>query len=160
MRKFGISIVILLLSGCVSFQPSIPIDYVGKKATLSDSYSNHEGSTAHFYVLTKIDGRSIEDSGYRTRVNNHGRGFNMTPYMVSRDTTIEEHVFTVAGFVQFATDAQGMFGDSMLIEKEVILKPEANQVYVVKGELSKNGSNVWIEDKYGIMIRGKQVSKN
>lgn len=160
MRKLGISIFILLLSGCVSFQPSIPIDYVGGRATLADSYNNHEGSTAHFYVLTKIDGRSMEDSGYRTRVNNQGRGFNMTPYMVSRDTTIEKHIFTVAGFVQFATDAQGMFGDSMLIEKEITFKPEVNQIYTIKGELSKNGSNVWIEDKNGSKIQGELVSKN
>jgi len=160
MKNFGICVFVLFLSGCVSFQPSIPIDYVGEKATLSDSYSNHEGSTAHFYVLTKIDGRSMENSGYRTRVNNQGRGFNMTPYMVSRETTIDEHVFTVAGFVQFATDAQGMFGDSMLVVKNVTFKPEANETYTVKGELNKNDSNVWIEDKNGTKIQGVEESGN
>jgi len=107
MRKFAVIILIIMLSGCVSFQPSIPIDYIGERVTLSDSFDNHEGSTAHFYVLTKIDGRSVEDSGYRTRVNNHGRGFNMTPYMVSREVTVVEHVLTFSWFAQFATDAMG-----------------------------------------------------
>jgi hypothetical protein len=158
MNKIVLVACIFLLSSCISFQPSIPVDYAGARATFSDSFNNYKGSSAHFYVVTKIDGKPIENSGYRTRINNLNRLFNMTPYMVSRDTTNQEHVFTIAGFVQFATDGQTIFSNSMIVVKEITFKPKTNQLYTIKGELSSNGSDVWIEDKKGNKILAHQPS--
>ena len=154
MKKLGLLFLTFIMTGCVSFQPSIPEGYSGPRATINDTYSNHTGSKAHFYVLTKIDEKSVEDSGYKTRVDNHGRGFNMTPYMVSREVTVDSHVFTIMGFVQFATDGQGMFSDHMMVTKTVNLAPQAGEIYKVAGELNKNGSDVWLEDSNGNKFPG------
>lgn len=143
---------LILLSGCVAFKSPIPEGYIGSTATISDSYSNHEGSTAHFYIVNKINGQFIEDSGYKTRVVNSGRGFNMTPTMVSRDVATVKQTITIAGFVQFATDGQAMFGDSMLVSGDIVFTPLENETYIVNGKLSKNGSEVWLENSKGEIV--------
>jgi len=140
------------LSGCVSFKSAIPPGYTGDRATISDTFSNHEGSTAHFYVVNKVNGLDIEDSGYKTRVVNHGRGFNMTPAMVSREVAAVEQNITIAGFVQFATDGQAMFGDSMLVSGDIKFTPNVNEIYKVNGKLNKKGSEVWLENSKGEII--------
>ena len=66
----------LLLIGYASFQPSIPEGYSGPAAVASDTYSNHRGSTAHFF-LSRVDENSVENSAYKTRVANTGRGFDI-----------------------------------------------------------------------------------
>lgn len=144
-----------VLSGCVSFQNPVPEGYSGTTATVTDTFTNHKGSTAHFFVLTKVNGNLTEDSGYRTRVTNTGRGFNMTPDMVTRPITTEEQTLTIAGFVQFATDGQGMFGDHMLVQGDIRLIPKPNETYRITGELSKEGSSVWLEDSSGNQIGEK-----
>ena len=159
MRKIVFLLLIVFVSGCVSFQSSIPEGYAGDRATIEDTYSNHTGSTAHFYVLSKIDDKLIMDSGYKTRVVNSGKGFNMTPWMLSREVTTESHVFTLVGFVQFATDGQGLFGDSMMVEKLLRLTPEPGMLYRVTGELSKSGSDIWLEDSSGKKFIGMPISK-
>lgn len=157
MKNFVLVVLVTVLAGCASFQSAVPEGYSGPTATITDTYANHEVSKAHFYALTKVGDIRVEDSGYKTRVDNTGRGFNMTPYMVSREVTNEEQVFTIMGFVQFATDAQGMFGDHMLVTKEVLLKPDTNEKYIVSGKLSKEKSDVWIEDSMGNQYQGKPV---
>lgn len=159
MKNIFLLVSMLVLTGCVSFKPSIPEGYTGPRATISDSFSNHSGSKAHFYVLSKIGKKSIEDSGYRTRVANHGRGFNMTPQAISREVTTDNQVFTIVGYVQFATDGQAMFGDNMIVRKTVEIAPRAGETYKVVGELRKDGSDVWIEDSKGNKFEGSPVKK-
>ena len=143
---------LILLSGCVSFKSPLPEGYSGATSTISDPFSNHEGSTAHFYIVSKVNGLYIEDSGYKTRVVNSGRGFNMTPTMVSRDVAAISQTITVAGFVQFATDGQAMFGDNMLVTGDIEFTPVAGALYKVNGKLTKNGSEVWIESSSGEVV--------
>lgn len=153
LKKFIILISsIILLSGCVSFKSPIPVGYSGETTSIKDSYSNHEGSTAHFYIVNKINGMFVEDSGYKTRVVNSGRGFNMTPTMVSRQVATIEQMITIAGFVQFATDGQGMFGDSMLVSGDIKFTPNVDESYKVNGKLNKNGSEVWLENSKGEVV--------
>ena len=159
MKKTAYLLLIVFVSGCASFQPSIPEGYAGHTATIEDTYSNHTGSTAHFYVLSKIDDKLIMDSGYKTRVVNSGRGFNMTPQMLSREVTTDSHLFTLVGFVQFATDGQGLFGDSMMVKKSLRLTPEPGMLYRVTGELSKSGSDIWLEDSNGNKFLGTTITK-
>ena len=159
MNKMALLLITLLMTGCASFQASIPADYSGPTATIKDSYSDHQGSTAHFYVMTNIYGKLIEDSSYRTRVINSGRGFNMTPQMVSRQVTVEPHLFTIMGFVQFATDGQAMFGDLMLVKKTIELTPVAGETYTVNGKLATKGSDVWLEDTKGNKFTAELTTK-
>jgi hypothetical protein len=143
---------LILMTGCVAFKSPIPVGYSGTTTTISDSYSDHEGSTAHFYIVNKINGLFIEDSGYKTRVANSGRGFNMTPTMLSREIATIEQTITIAGFVQFATDGQAMFGDSMLVSGDIKFTPQAHETYKVNGKLDQSGSEVWLENSKGEIV--------
>jgi hypothetical protein len=143
---------LILMTGCVAFKSPLPVGYSGATTTISDSYSDHEGSTAHFYIVNKINGLFIEDSGYKTRVANSGRGFNMTPTMVSREVATIEQIITIAGFVQFATDGQAMFGDSMLVSGDIKFTPNVNETYKVNGKLGESGSEVWLENSKGEIV--------
>ena len=153
LKKFIVLVTsLLLLSGCVSFKSPLPEGYSGTTSTISDSFSNHEGSTAHFYIVNKVNGLDIEDSGYKTRVVNSGRGFNMTPTMVSREVATISQIISIAGFVQFATDGQAMFGDSMLVTGDIEFTPVTGERYKVNGKLTKNGSEVWLENSSGEVV--------
>ena len=68
----------------------------------------------------------------------------MTPYLVLRDVATKEQTFTISGFVQFATDAQALFGNRMEVVKEVKFTPKENEIYSIEGELSEGGSKIWI----------------
>lgn len=76
----------------------------------------------------------------------------MTPTMVSRDVAAISQTITVAGFVQFATDGQAMFGDNMLVTGDIEFTPVAGALYKVNGKLTKNGSEVWIESSSGEVV--------
>lgn len=159
MKVFWLFVCVSLLSACVSFQPIIPDGYTGKVFTVNDTFTNHKKSKAHFFVLSKVDGTLIEDSGYATRVANNGHGFDMKPLMVSREITAEPHILTIQGYVHFATDGQAMFGRSMLVTKEIHLTPKPHETYKVKGVLDKSGSKVWLEDSEG-NIYGESAELN
>ncbi len=141
-----------LVAGCVSFVETLPEGYDGATAKIADSYTNFEGSSAHYFTFAMIDGQYIDNSGNRTRIANQGKGFNMTPVMMTHDVPVKELNITLAGYVYFATDAQGMFGDSMLVEGELTFTPVAEETYTVKGELSKEKSVVWLEDSAGNVV--------
>ena len=149
MKLIGILLSAIFLTACVSFHPTIPDGYIGKVFTINDTFSNHDKSKAHFFVLTEVDNKSVENSGYSTRVANQGQGFNMKPYMVSREITLESHELTLNGYVHFATDGQAMFGRSLSVTKTIRLIPKHRETYLVKGKLSKSGSDVWLEDSDG-----------
>ena len=76
----------------------------------------------------------------------------MTPTMVSREVATISQIISIAGFVQFATDGQAMFGDSMLVTGDIEFTPVAGERYKVNGKLTKNGSEVWLENSSGEVV--------
>ncbi|MEN7341792.1 MAG: hypothetical protein AAAFM81_02580 [Pseudomonadota bacterium] len=152
-------VLLVAMTGCVSFQDPVPEGYTGETALVKDTFTNHEGSKAHFFVLTEVNGVLTEDSGYRTRVTNQGRGFAMTPDMVERNVTTEPQTWALAGFIQFATDAQAMFADSMLVYGQVEIEPKPGETYEVVGQLAKAGSEIWVVDSSGNVVTDRVVEE-
>lgn len=149
MKKFFILVFALLQAACVTMHKPIPEGYAGERATISDSYSNKESTTAHFFTLDEIDGKLIEESWGATRIANHGRGFYFEPNIISREVMAKEQTFTIQGMVFFPTDAQALFGDDMAVKKQVRFSPAPGETYTVRGKLSTHGSEVWLEDSSG-----------
>lgn len=158
-KSIAISIILLNLAGCMSFQSSVPEGYSGTTASVNDTYKHHTGPKAHFFVLTQVDEKVIENASYRTRLQNSGRKEVITPYMVTRTVMTEEQQFTIAGFVQFMIDGQTLVGENLLVSGNVSFNPIANETYNVTGELSKYKSTVWIEDSKGNIVSDKIVAK-
>ena len=94
----------------------------------------------------------ISTSFGATRGKYSGQGTNFDPVMVTRDVVPEEAVFTIQGYKFFPTDAQSLFSNNMMVKKEFTFTPEANKKYYVKGKLSKELSQVWMEDESGNTI--------
>ncbi len=149
MKKLIILVFTLLQAACVTLHNPIPEDYVGERASISDSYSNKESTTAHFFMVDEIDGKKIEDSWGATRLANDGRGFYFKPKIVSREVMAKEQTFTIQGMVFFPTDAQALFLDDMAVTEQVRFSPAPGEKYTVRGKLSAQGSEVWLEDASG-----------
>ena len=145
----------LSLAGCASFHDPVPAGHSGAVATLSDTYTDYTGSTVQFFILQKVDGKRVLDSAHQTAAGNTGRGFRMVPTIVGRRILPIEQTFTLAGYVQFATDAQALFGDNMLVTGDVRFTPRADEEYFVKGTLGLQKSSIWIEDSKGQPVTAK-----
>lgn len=146
---FFTALAFLWLSGCATYRP-IPEDYSGPTATVNDSGAVEDGTKAQLYVLAAIDGHAIKTSLDKTRDASHGKGFNLTAVVIGRRIQakptkvklIATHV-TAAPIHEFASRVAGIF---FAVEGEVEFSPVADSTYVIRGDLQKEGSSVWIED--------------
>ena len=156
LRLVAAAAALVALAACSSqeFVNPIPSGYKGATAKISDSYSHNTGDSAHFYVVNAVDGLPIVDSGYRTRKALSGRTTRMDPQIAARWVKAEQQTFTITAYVEYASKAQAMFGDEMMVSGDVTFTPEPNGRYIVKGKLSKDGYAVWIAD-----VSGKVVSE-
>ncbi len=152
-----IALLLLICTSCTTpggpmLEMYQPKGYIGPMAQMTDTFTNHAGSEAHFFVLQKIDEHNLQHSGESTRRANLGRGFRMTPSMVTRTVAAIEQTFTVAGFVHFATDAQTIFRDDRMVTAEIRFTPQIEARYRVVGTLDPAGPKVWIEDSAGAIV--------
>lgn len=151
LKKYLSLILLIFLVGC-AYNP-IPKGYKGPTAMITDTYEKKEESSAQYYVLNSIDKKFITNSFGETRQKNYGRGTVFTPAMVSRDVLPKEQEFKIQAFIFYPTDALSLFSDSQSVEKSIIFEPKADEEYFVKGSISPNGSEVWLEDSQGNQIK-------
>ena len=154
--RFVFLCLVLTLAGCTTYSP-IPEGYLGDTATINDSFSNNSSTTAHFFMLSEIDGNKLVDSWMATRSANHGRGTFFTPKMKSWEVLPEAATFTLVGLVFFPTDAQALFGDAREVEGTIQFTPDSNEVYTVRGQITEESSEVWLEDSSGKIVKEKIV---
>lgn len=154
MLKFIGILLLASLGGCVSFYEPIPQGYDGETATIIDSYARKTSVDAHYFYVTKIDKKSVETSWYLTRVAHIGKGTKFSPIIKEHLVTTQEQTFSIIGHIFYPTDAQGMFSDDLTVEKNITFSPKAGELYSVKGQLSPQGSLIWIEDSSGLKVAG------
>lgn len=156
------------LFGCATYQP-VPEGYTGAVATISDSGNSEGGysegsSKAQLFALTDIDGNSIMDSFRATRIASYLHGPLLTVEISSRQvpakpmkaTLMASHI-TGAPIHAIASQLAGTFHT---VAGTVDFSPKPNGKYVVKGELKKGASAVWIEDaETGKAVTEKIVEK-
>jgi len=137
------------LSGCASYKP-VPEGYTGPVATVSDSGFSEDGSKAQLFVLSEVDGNRIDSSIGATAAASHGRGFSLSTSIIQRQVPAKpmkvglRATHTTAAPIQaIASQIAGTF---FSVEGVVDFSPQPNGKYIVKGELKKEGSSVWIED--------------
>ncbi len=149
-RFILMALVFLWTSGCATAYRPIPEDYYGPMATVNDSGAVESDSKGQLYVLAAIDGHAIKTSPDATRDKSHNKGFDLTVVVVGRRVQakpmrvklIATHA-TAAPVHEFASRVAGTF---FSVEGEVEFSPADGSTYVVRGELKKAGSSVWIED--------------
>ncbi len=153
MKKLLMFILPLLIMGCATAPVSlVPEDYSGDVAIISDTYSNKETGSAHYYSVHKINGVNVHSSWLQTRERYYGQGRHFTPQMVMRNLMPGEQTLTIKAYRFFSTDGEGMFRGSWPVEGDVKVNVLPGEEYFVKGIVSKDVSEVWIETKDGIKV--------
>jgi len=136
----------LFLSACVS--SPIPDNYSGPIATIRDTAVSETSSRAQFFYLSEIDGRKIDNVFSASKRANHGRGFLMGTVEHARDVPARASTFTLEGRVSYGAPIAEMLNSSTMytVQKTLKFAPQSNKTYVVKGTLSEERKEIWLED--------------
>ena len=136
------------LSGCATYEPTK--DYTGPTATLRDTGLSEGGSKAQMFAATEIDGNRVMNAFWASANASQGRGASLTTVYPSRKVKAAPMKVTLrashATGAPIAAIASQMAGTFFSVEGVVDFTPRPDGNYVVKGELKKEKSSVWIED--------------
>ena len=150
MRRLSCAVAILALAACTTLHEPVPDGFKGPTAELSDTVVSDDDTKAQFFVVLEIDGKPVSDSIYETRKAGDGTGLLLTIREVSRAVPVALMKVRLVGRHETATASQAIAsriaGSYFAVEGVVDFTPVAGARYVVKGELAKDGSSVWIED--------------
>lgn len=136
------------LSACVTYSPSVPATYTGPVAQISDSVMPYEATKMDMFYLSEVDGKKVTNSLVGTIRANQGNGLNPIKLsLTKRPVPAIAAEFKIVGRTYYAAPIQAMTNPVYEVEGLVRFIPEAGKTYVVKGDLGKNYSGVWIEDE-------------
>jgi hypothetical protein len=156
MRRFVFAVAAaLLLASCTS--NPVPEGYDGPLARVTDSVTWLGRSSADFFYLSKIDGRTIDESLSATNRSNSGRGMIMDPVTIDRRVPARTATVTIVGRRHYAAPILEMARTVYQVSGEIEFTPLPDHSYVVKGILSDKYSAVWIEDKDSRETVGRKV---
>jgi hypothetical protein len=145
-------------SGCAT--SPIPKGYTGPTANITDSLEKRSVSQVGIFMVSKVNGRLIENtSGATARANQGmGMGFAFTK-VVSRDVPAEKLTLTIEGLTQSASDFQAMFAKNYSVNGDIELNARPGASYAVKGELYAGRQAIWIEDAATGKIVTRKIEK-
>jgi hypothetical protein len=146
------------ISGCASYGPPAPIDFKGPTTSLKETVKLYDASKADFFILESIDGQRVDNSVRKTRTANYGRGLNaMAPAMMEQVIPAKPASFKVMGRTEYSAPIQALTHPVYEVSGSVEFTPEADKAYVIKGELGKDYSAVWIEEESTHTIVGNKI---
>jgi len=147
--KSALFVFSCFLAACAVTSP-LPDDYSGPKAYIRDSNYFEDSTKTQLFVVVAVDGQTIKNSIGATAAASSGQGFRITPTVVGRWIPAKPMKVTIRGTHATGAPIQAFFGMATgsfaSIEGVVEFLPEANGSYIVKGDLNKEESSVWIED--------------
>ncbi len=149
IRALFVVAITACLASCATYKP-VPEGYTGPVAVISDSGFAESGSKAQIFALVEVDGNSIDNSFAASARASQGQGFALTTRYVSRPIPAAPMKVKLKGSHTTAAPIQAIFsqaaGSFFSVEGVTDFTPASGGRYVVKGELSKDQSSVWIED--------------
>jgi len=143
--------VTLVLHGCATYKP-VPEGYTGPVAVVADSGTPGDGKKSVIFALMDVDGQDIDNSFRASAGASYGRGLALTTRFVGRPVPANKAMkvrlkgshITGAPIHAIASQIAGTF---FSVEGVVDFTPVSGGNYIVKGELKKGASSVWIEDR-------------
>ncbi len=119
-------------------------------ATIEDSGFAEDGALAQLFVVAAVDGKGVPNSLRETAAASRSTWFNQNAVFTGREIPVKPTKLTLRGryrtrapIHEIASRADGTF---FSVEGDVQFTPVVEGRYVVKGELRKEGSSVWLED--------------
>jgi len=150
MKKVLITaLVAVALGGCATYEP-VPKDYNGPTALVRDTGFSEDGTKAQMFAVMAIDGNRVMNAFWASASASQGHGASLTTVYPERAVQIKPMKVTLSG--SHATGApihaiaSQLAGTFFSVEGTVDFLPEAGHQYLVKGDLKKEKSSVWIED--------------
>jgi hypothetical protein len=149
-RHAALSLVLAAaLAGCASYEP-VPKEYTGPTATIRDSGFSEDSTKAQMFAVVAVDGNRVGNAFSASAMASHGRGASLTTVFPDRKVKAAPVKLTLRGShatgMPIHAMASQMAGTFFSVEGVVDFTPQAGAVYVVKGDLKKDKSSVWIED--------------
>ena len=155
-----VTLLALLLSACVTPSSTLPPNYTGPSAAISDSSYVYSDRKADFFFVEAIDGTSVFNAKDKTTRVNFGKGLAQETLDMSRPVETKPSVFHIVAQTHFAAPILAMAGTSYVVEGDVSFTPVVGEHYVVKGSLGPQYQAVWIENvATGAQIGNKLMIK-
>ena len=160
-RNILLITILIILNGCTTLKyKSIPDNYTGPLARVTDSYEKLSGNRVYFFELEKADGRVIRTSSTVTHEYNLGKDSNTMARRISRKVPAGTTTLTITGVNHMAPIIPVFLSDYYSISGEITVDLEEDMHYYVKGILSKKYSAIWLEDADGNIISRKIEENN
>lgn len=119
-------------------------------ATVADSGVPESSSKAQLFYLSEIDGKSIRNARTDSAAMSNGTGFTLNTDFTERDVPARRMKVRLVGSHQTGAPIQAIVedlaGTYLSVDGVVDFEPRPGKRYVVKGNLVKGASSVWIED--------------
>lgn len=149
-------------SGSVTLTLSkpFPADYDFSTAVIKDSVQTYSSSKADFFVVSRIQQATTNNSLQKTLQLNQGRGLTMTPYLVDQEVPTQKVSVQLLGRTHYAAPILALTNTVYEIKGDVEFTPQANKVYVVKGVLGEDYSAIWLEEQGTGNIVGNKIEKH
>jgi hypothetical protein len=139
-------IALTTLSGCTTTR--ISKEYPGPFATIRDFEVSEAPNRYQFYFLSEIDGRKIDNVLLATRRANRGNDFSQTTVYFLRRLPARATTLKLEARIAYAAPMEEMQNKATIYTADVTLNflPESNKTYVVKGTLTADKKEVWLEE--------------
>jgi hypothetical protein len=136
----------LALSACVT--APVPANYTGPIARIQDSAISETPSRAQFYYLREIGGQKVDNVLFETRKVNNGRGFSQTVSSFEREVPAGPSTLQLRATIGYGAPIQEIANSTTMysIEKVISFTIQPYKTYVVKGTLTAEKQDVWLED--------------
>jgi hypothetical protein len=147
--RAGVAAALLFLAACATHHNPVPDGYTGPVATLIDTGTTEDGSRARIFYVESIDDIRIDNARSATRRSSYGTGMSLhmrtherqIPVRAMKLKLIGSHV-VAAPIHEIASRAAGTFFE---VEGVIEFTPQPGATYLVRGDLKKQGSSVWLE---------------
>ena len=151
---------VFFISGCATLHDPVPSGYTGETVLLEDSYTSYGSTKADIFFVQKVDGKEIDNTLYKTRDDNYGKGMYMQPSVVSRRIPAKEVTIHIVGRTAYAAPILTLINTVYEAKGDIKFTPEPRKTYIVKGKLGENYSAVWVEERMSEKIVGKIEQKD
>jgi hypothetical protein len=142
-------LVAVALGGCVTTSIPAGKDYSGPTATLRDSSEvPAKTNCGSFFVLREYDGKLVDNALVASARANEGMGPVMAaPHPFSRPIPVRDAAFHISAQTHCAAPIQELMGTTYIVHGVVHFTPEADNVYVITGELGPERGAVWVKNE-------------
>lgn len=145
MKKITIFVLCVFLTGCVSYAPTKPEGYIGEISFIKDSKKYHDTGKADMFYLEKINDKEIYHSRTYAYERSYGQGNYLYSIDMEHEVPAQAAKFTIVGRTVYAMPIRAIAGTVYEVRTDVEFVPEPNHKYLVKGNLSEESSEIWIE---------------